>query len=118
MSRSNYDSFKTELSVNNFVTSFEYLEENNIIGNESFLANQTSIGLDDSNSINFSTRRNKKTDLTEFYKLAYQYKNDCLTAAIEYNKNYYEDSDLKPEESLFFSLTIIPFGTATGPSIK
>ncbi len=118
LNRSNYDSFKTKLSVNNFVTTFEYLEENNIIGNESFLANQTSIGLDDSNSINFSTRRNKKTDVTEFYKLAYQYKNDCLTAAIEYNKHYYEDSDLQPEENIFFSLTIIPFGTATGPSLK
>ena len=64
------------------------------------------------------TRKNKKTDMTEFYKLVYQYKNDCLTAAIEYNKNYYEDSDLKPSENIFFSLTIVPLGTATGPGIK
>ena len=30
----------------------------------------------------------------------------------------YEDSDLKPSENIFFSLTIVPLGTATGPSLK
>ena len=118
LDRSNYDSIETTFKVNNFVTSFEYLEENNIIGNESFIANSTSFEFNDNNSINFKTRKNKKTDLTEFYNLAYQYKNDCLTAAVEYNKNYYEDSDLKPSENIFFSLTIVPLGTATGPNIK
>ncbi len=94
------------------------MEENNIIGSESFIANNTSIEFNDSNSINFKTRKNKKTDITEFYNLVYQYRNDCLTAAVEYNKNYYEDSDLKPSENIFFSLTIVPLGTATGPNLN
>ena len=34
---------------------------------------------------------------------------DCLVAALEYNKDYYSDGTLKPEESLFFSITIMPF---------
>ena len=118
LDRSNYDSFETTFRVNNFITSFEYLEENNIIGSESFIANNTSIEFNDSNSINFKTRKNKKTDITEFYNLVYQYRNDCLTAAVEYNKNYYEDSDLKPSENIFFSLTIVPLGTATGPNLN
>ncbi len=118
LERSNYDSFKTKISVNNFVTSFEYLEENNVIGDESFLANQTSIKFSDKNFVNFSTRKNKKTNLTEFYNLMYEYKNDCLTAAIEYNKQYYEDSDLKPSENIFLSLTIIPLGQTTSPNIR
>ena len=25
-------------------------------------------------------------------------------------KNYYDDRDIKPEESIFFKLTIMPFG--------
>ena len=118
LNRSNYDSIKTEFNVNNFVTTFEYLEENNVIGNESYISNKTSYNFDETNSINFSTRKNKKTDLTEFYNLIYQYQNDCLVAAIEYNKNYYEDSDLKPSENIFFSITLKPFGTTTGPSLK
>jgi len=118
LNRSNYDSIKTEFNVNNFVTTFEYLEENNLIGNESYISNKTSYNFDEANSINFSTRKNKKTDLTEFYNLIYQYQNDCLVAAIEYNKNYYEDSDLKPSENIFFSLTLKPFGTTNSPSVK
>ena len=39
----------------------------------------------------------------------YEYKNDCLIASIEYDKNYYTDADLKPEETLLFKLTIVPF---------
>ena len=35
----------------------------------------------------------RKTDnLTEYYNLVYEYKNDCLTAGVKYNKEYYEDS--------------------------
>jgi len=99
-------------------TGLSYLEENNLIGNESYISNKTSYNFDETNSINFSTRKNKKTDLTEFYNLIYQYQNDCLVAAIEYNKNYYEDSDLKPSENIFFSLTLKPFGTTNSPSVK
>ena len=61
---------------------------------------------------------NKKIDLTEFYDLIYEYKNDCLTAAIEYDKQYYADSDLKPEKNIFFSIKIIPFGKINTPSIN
>ena len=47
---------------------------------------------------------------TEFYNISYQYENDCLRAAIEYNKSFYSDNDLEPSENLMFTLTIIPFG--------
>ena len=70
------------------------------------------------NSLSFSTWKNKVTDLTEFYNLIYQYKNDCLTAAIEYNKDYYSDRALKADESIFFKLTIIPFGETKSPNLK
>ena len=66
----------------------------------------------------FKTRKNKKTDLKEFYNLIYEYKNDCLIAAIEYNKDYYSDRDIKPAEELFFSLTIVPFATISSPNTK
>ena len=53
----------------------------------------------------------------EFYNLIYQYKNDCLVAGLEYKKNYYSDKDLKPEESIFFKLTIVPFGGPNSPDL-
>ena len=106
----NYHKFDTRLKINNFVSSFEFIEENNLVGSESFVANETSLKMSDKESLNFRTRKNKKTDLTEYYNLIYQYKMDCLTAGIEYKKNYYSDGSLKPEESIFFSITLMPFG--------
>ena len=78
---------------------------------QSFYKNTTGIKLDDDNSIKFETRRNKTTDLTEYYNLIYEYKNDCLKASVEYDKNYYNDADIKPEETVLFKLTIIPLTT-------
>ena len=73
---------------------------------------------DDSNFLSFSTRRNRKINLTEFYDLIYEYKNDCLTAAIQYNKDYYSDNELKPTEEIFFSISIVPLTTLNTPSVR
>ena len=105
-----YSELSTDFRVNNFITSFKYLEENDTIGDESYLQNTTSWDINENSSFSFSTRRNKKINLTEFYDLIYEYKNDCLTAAVKYKKEYYTDNDIKPSEQLFFSLTIIPLG--------
>ena len=105
-----YSGLETDFRVNNFITSFKYIEERDNIGEEHYLENTTTYNFDENNSISFSTRENKKINITEFYDLIYQYKNDCLTAAIKYNKDFYSDGDLKPTEQLFFSLTIVPLG--------
>ena len=113
-----YESLLTEFKFMNLSTSFSYLNENNTSKKNSYLSNTTSYKVNDSESLMFSTRKDKTTDLTEFYKLVYQYKNDCLAASIEYNKDYYDDRDLKPEESIFFRLRIIPFGESSSPNLK
>ena len=110
---SNYNMAKSTISVNNFITSFEFLEENNEIGSESYISNQTSYALNNTSKLLYRERTNRKTNLKEFYNIVYQYENDCLVAAIEYNKDYYSDRDLQPTEELFFSLTIVPFANIT-----
>ena len=118
LSDTSNESILTEFKIANFTTSFNYLNENNTDKKNSYLANTTSYKLNDTESFMFSTREDKTTDLTEFYKLIYQYKNDCLAASIEYNKDYYNDRDIKPEESVFFKLSIIPFGETSSPNLK
>ena len=115
---SNYNSLKTDVSVNKFVTSFEFLQEDDEVGSESFLSNETSYKFNDLYSLKYRTRRNKKTDFTEFYNLIYEYKNDCLTASIQYNKDYYSDNELKPTEELFFSISIVPLANLNTPSVR
>ena len=115
---SNYNMTKSTISINNFITTFEFLEENNEIGTKSYLSNETSYAFNSRNKLLYRERTNRKTDLKEFYNLVYQYENDCLVAAIEYNKDYYSDRDLKPTEELFFSLTIVPFANVGSPKIS
>ncbi len=105
-----YESIITTLNLGNFVTSFDYINENDTFDKTSYLLSKFTYNLNSNNNISFSSRENKETDLTEYYNFMYQYKNDCLAASVEYNKNYYNDRDIKPEESIFFKLTIMPFG--------
>jgi LPS-assembly protein len=58
--------------------------------------------------LSFKTRRNREINLTEYYDLVYEYKNDCLTAGVTFNKTYYNDSDLKPTENLMFTISFFP----------
>ena len=90
----------------------------NTSASNSYLTNETSYIFNESKKISFKTRKNKETNITEYYNLIYQYRNDCLIAALEYNKDYYTDRDLKPEESIFFKLTIIPFGQTSSPNLR
>ena len=113
-----YENLITEFKINKLVTTFDYLNENNTVDKSSYLSNTTAYNIDEFNSFSFATRKNKTKDLTEYYNLMYEYKNDCLAASIEYNKDYYSDQDLKPTESFLLKLTIIPFGETTGPNLK
>ena len=113
-----YENFKAEISINNFVTTFDYLNENTSSNENSYLLNTTRYALNNRNNFIFSTRENKSSNLTEYYNLIYQYKIDCLAASIEYNKDYYDDRDVKPEENIFLKLTIIPFGETSSPNLK
>ena len=107
----NSNSIETEISINNFITTFNFIEQRNEIGSTHLISNVTEYQINDNTSLKFSTRRNKKINLTEYYDLSYEYKNDCLTAALRFNKSFYEDNDLKPTEDLFFSITLIPLTT-------
>ena len=107
----NENTIGTEISINNFVTSFTLYEQRNELGETHVLSNSTEYKVNDNSSLKFSTRRNKEINLTEYYDLSYEYKNDCLTAALKFNKTFYQDKDLVPTEDLFFSLTIIPLTT-------
>ena len=114
----NYELYGFEFYLKNLTTKFEYQNENNSNLKTSYLYNETLINLNDKNTLIFETRENKEKSFTEFYNLIYQYKIDCLTAALEYNKEYYNDQDLKPSENLFFKLSIMPFGGFNTPNLK
>ena len=118
LSDKNFELFGFEYYLNKFSTKFEYLNKNNSDLKTSYLKNETQFKFDERNSLIFETSENKEKSFTEFYNLIYQYENDCLKAGIEYNKEYYNDEDLKPSENLFFKITILPFGGFNTPNLK
>jgi len=106
-----FNSIVSKFDFGNFSTEFNYLEERGVIGNSNLIENKTVYNFNKYNSLSFGTRRNRELNLTEYYDLIYEYKNDCLVADIKYRKDYYNDADIIPKEELFFSITIVPFYT-------
>ena len=106
-----YNNIDTTISLNNIVTKFNFIEENGERGDSNIVNGSIAYNLDDKNFFSFETRRNRKLNLTEFYDLVYEYKNDCLTAGIKYKKTYYSDGDLRPTQNLLFTITLFPLTT-------
>ena len=106
-----YNSINTKIYFDKFSTQFNFLEETSLVNQSNIIENISTYKFDEQNNFSFQTRRNKKLNLTEYYNLNYEYKNDCLTAGIQYRKNYYNDDDIKPVEELFFTISIVPLTT-------
>ena len=114
----NEENLLTTFKFKKLVSNFDYLNQNVDSLKNFYISNNTSYMIDENNSLSFSTRKNKTKDLTEYYNFMYKYKNDCLAASIEYNKNFYNDRDVQQNENLIFKLTIIPFGETSTPNLK
>ena len=50
--------------------------------------------------------------------LSYEYINDCLRAGLVYRREFYTDSEIEPENSLMFKITLIPFGNINSPKLN
>ena len=106
-----YNEINLDLSNNNIVTKFSFVELNGERGDTNIFGTEIEYNINDENFLTFKTRRNRKLNLTEFYDLVYEYKNDCLTAGIKYKKTYYSNGDLRPTQNLLFTITLFPLTT-------
>ncbi len=106
---SNYDSIDVTFGINKFLTSFDYITENHDFGDSEIIKNDTNYKFTNEHAINFNTTKDLKDDFTQFYKLSYEYETDCLLASFEYQKNFFRDGGLVPDESLVFLIKFIPF---------
>ena len=111
---SNYNSINTKLGINKLVTTFDYITENHELGDSEIITNNTSLKLTDEHSIKFNATKDLKDDFTQFYKLSYEYKTDCLMANFEYQKNFFRNGGLVPDESVVFLIRFIPFAEIRG----
>ena len=97
---------------------FGYLQENKHIGNQDYFKTKIDFQNKDNGLFSFETKRNLITNSSEFYNLSYEYINDCLRAGLVYRREFYNDSELEPENSLLFKITLVPFGNINSPSFS
>ncbi len=113
----NYSDIGAQINLNPIKVDFNYLEENKHIGDQKYFKTKLSYG-DDNAVLSFQTKRNLITNSSEFYDLSYEYLNDCLRAGLVFRREFYRDSEIEPEDSLMFKITLIPFGKIDSPSFS
>ena len=114
----NYSDFSSKIELENLNIDFNYIEENKHIGNQEYFKSKVTYNNSNKSLISFETKRNLITDSAEFYDLSYEYINDCLRAGLVYRREFYNDSELKADNSLMFNITLIPFGNINSPKIN
>ena len=97
---------------------FGYLQENKHLGNQDYFTTKIDLKNKENGLFSFETKRNLITNSAEFYNLSYEYLNDCLRAGLVFRREFYNDSELEPENSLLFKITLTPFGNLNSPTFS
>ena len=114
----NYNELETNLDLSPLSINFNYIQEKKHIGNQDYFKTKINFNNDDKGLLSFETKRNLITNSSEFYDLSYEYINDCLRAGLVYRREFYNDSELEPENSLMFKITLSNFGNLNSPKLS
>ena len=114
----NFNEIDGSIALGNSKFNINYLEKKNHIGEEEYIKSGIDVSIDDSNKLSFSTKRNLLTSSAEFYNLSYEYVNDCLKAGLVFRREFYTDRDIEPDNSIMFTISILPFGGASSPTLS
>ena len=114
----NFNDFGSKLKFGNLGVNFNYIEENNHIGDKKYFKTKINFDNQENRLVSFETKRNLITNSAEFYDLSYEYANDCLRAGLVFRREFYNDSELEPENSLMFNITLVPFGEIDTPKLN
>jgi LPS-assembly protein len=89
---------------------FNFYEKNSHIGQERYAKASLTNYITENTKIKIESDRNLKTDLTNSHKLGIENENECIKYGFYFQKNYSADKDLRPATSIFFGVTLLPFG--------
>ena len=106
----NFNDFGVSLVSDAVGFNINFLEEKDHIGNQQYINSDINFNINNANTLSFTTKRNLLTNSAEFYNLSYNYINDCLKAGLVFKRAFYTDRDVEPENSLMFTISILPFG--------
>lgn len=114
----NYNKLSTDLVTEKLNFNLDYLKEDVDANKKEYISSSIAIKSGNDGLFTLSNKRNLISNSSEFYKLSYEYINDCLRAGLVYRREFYEDSELEPENSLMFTITLSPFGSISSPTFS
>ena len=112
----NYNEIGTSLNLNSVTLNMGYLIENKHVGDQEYITTGIDFNRNENTHLSFKAKKNLVTDSAEFYNLSYEYMNDCLRAGLVYRREFYNDSEAEPENSLMFKITLSPFAEISSPT--
>ena len=114
----NYNRVNAQFN-NDFINfNLKYLNEEKVSSVTEYIEPELQINKGNNTVLSFSGKRNLITNSSEYYKLSYEYINDCLRAGLVYRREFYDDSELESENSLMFKITLSPFASLSSPSFN
>ena len=114
----NYNELGVNLDFNPIKFDINYLQEKEHVGDQEYFKGKINFAPNEYALFSAETKRNLITNSAEYYNLSYEYTNDCLRAGLVYRREFYNDSELEPEDSLMFKITLTPFGNINSPSFN
>ena len=105
----NLEGLDVGITVNKLITNFNNYTEDNDINNSENIKNETTFEINDQNKLGFIITKDLKEDFTQYYDLNYEYKTDCISINLKYNRTFYDVGNLEPNKSISFLVKIIPF---------
>ena len=94
------------------------MKEKEHIGNQEYVKSSLEYQKSEDGIFTAGTKRNLVTNSAEYYDLSYEYINDCLRAGLVYRREFYNDSELEPENSLMFKISLVPFSNLSSPAFN
>jgi LPS-assembly protein len=113
-----YNKVDAEYDTGRISFNLKYLEEEKTLTNNEYIKSSLQFKKGNSSVISFENKRDLINSSSDYYRLSYEYINDCLRAGLVYRREFYDDSELEPENSLMFKITLSPFGSITSPSFS
>ena len=114
----NYNEIGSNISLSSIKFNLSYLQEQKHIGNQEYFKTGLVYEKGDSGLFTFNAKRNLITSSAEYYNLSYEYINDCLRAGLVFRREFYNDSEIEPEDSLMFKISFTPLGEINSPSFN
>jgi len=105
-----YSDLNVKTSLKQGEINFNFYEKNKHIGSERYAKANLISYMTDNTKVKFETDRNLKTEMTNSHKLGVENENECIRYGFYFQKNYSSNKDLKPATSIFFGITLLPFG--------